>query len=234
MSSVPALPEPEPFEGVLFDFHSTLVEQGSGTEWLAAAWRHAGRQGDPDEHLGEPEAAELAGQLERIWATARDVDPGNQRDLGAEPHRAVFDELVGAMDHVDPPLAEALYRTLTDGWAPYEEAVPLLARLRARGIRTALLSNMGIDVRDVLARTGIAPLLDAVVLSGEHGKAKPDPALFRVALDLIDVPPERALMVGDTWRDDAAAAEVGVRTLILPVTDASSRGLGLVARIVGV
>lgn len=223
-----------PIDGVLFDFHSTLVEQGSGAEWLAAAWHRADRAGDPAQHLGAERAADLAARLERIWDTAREVDPENRRDVNALSHRRVFDRLVAAMGPLDPDLADALYATLTDGWTPYEDATPVLTALRGHGIRTALVSNMGIDVRDVLVRGSLSELLDAVVLSGEHGTAKPDPAVFTAALQLIDVPPERALMVGDSWRDDAAAAAVGIRTLILPPTPGSRRGLGMVLRLLGI
>ena len=52
---------------------------------------------------------------------------------------------------------------------------------------------------------------------------KPDPGIFAAALRL-DLPAEEVLMVGDAWRDDAAAAALGVRTLILPRTDARSTG----------
>ncbi len=40
-------------------------------------------------------------------------------------------------------------------------------------------------------------------------------------------------MVGDSWQDDAGAAAIGVRTLVLPRTDGPEHGLDLVLRLVG-
>jgi FMN phosphatase YigB (HAD superfamily) len=94
---------------------------------------------------------------------------------------------------------------------------------------------MGVDVRDVLAREGLLPLLDAVVLSCEAGAVKPEPAIFRTALEALDADPARTLMVGDNAHDDGGAAALGVRTLILPRTpDRRHKGLDAVLRLAGV
>lgn len=42
----------------------------------------------------------------------------------------------------------------------------------------------------------------AVIVSGEHGYAKPDPRIFRAALTALRVSPEQALYVGDAWEND--------------------------------
>ncbi len=222
-----------PIDGVLFDFHSTLIDQGAGVEWVSRAWQHAGREGDPAQVLGTARVAAVAAWLDRIWEHARSVDPDSRRDLGPREHREVYDLLVKGLPDVDEALAAALYETMVETWIPYDDALPVLAALHERGVRTAVVSNIGIDIRPVLARGGLEHLVDAVVLSFETGSVKPDAAIFRRALDLIDVPPEHALMVGDSWRDDAGAAELGVRTLILPRTTGSDHGLDAVLRLVG-
>lgn len=135
--------------------------------------------------------------------------------------------------HGDEELFAALYETMLDQWLPYDDTLPTLNALRASGVRTAVLSNVGIDLTPVLERSGILSAVDAVVMSYRVGHAKPDPEIFRHALVLLEVPAERALMVGDAWRDDAGAAAVGIRTLLLPRTFTSSHGLGLVLRMVG-
>jgi HAD superfamily hydrolase (TIGR01509 family) len=226
-------PSPLPIEGVLFDFHSTLVDQGDGTAWVSLAWQHTGRDGDPADVLGVEQAQRLAEWAELIWERAREVDPQSRRDLDPGSHREVYDLLVQGLPDVDEELARSLYATMLETWIPYEDTIPVLRGLHARGIRTALVSNIGIDVRDVLHRAGLADLLDAVVLSYEAGVVKPDTAIFSQALDLIGVAPERALMVGDSWRDDAGAAQLGIRTLLLPRTSGPAHGLDLVLRLIG-
>lgn len=226
-SDLPAVP---PLEAVLFDFHSTLVDQGDAATWLELAWRHAGRDGDPAATLGE-DAARLVAWGDRIWERARELDPDNRRDLSREEHREVFAALA-AEAGADAELTDALYGTLLDTWAPYDDAAPVLRALRERGVRTALVSNVGLDVRAVLDRGGLSELLDAVVLSYELGVVKPDAAIFTAALTRLGVAPERALMVGDSWRDDGGAAGLGVRTLLLPRTSGPVHGLGAVLRLV--
>ena len=223
-----------PFGAVLFDLHSTLIDQGSGAEWLRQAWRRAGHADDPVAALGESEAARLAHALERIWDTARDIDPASDRDLDPTRHRAVFDELVRRMGGIDPDLSAALYDTFTAGWTAYDDSAPVLEAVKVAGLRTAVLSNIGIDVREVLERTGLAPYLDAVVFSCEVGVTKPQRSIFLKAVELLGSTPEATLMVGDKWQDDGGAAGAGIRTLILPATSGPVHGLGLVCRLLGI
>jgi HAD superfamily hydrolase (TIGR01549 family) len=222
-----------PIEAVLFDFHSTLVDQGDAATWLALAWEHAGRGGDPAEVLGAAQVTELTAWADRIWERARDVDPDSRRDLDPASHRSVYDTLVEQAPHVDAELADALYATMLETWIPYDDTIPVLRELAARGVRTALVSNVGIDLRVVLERAGLGDLLDEVVLSYEAGVVKPDTVIFAAALERLGVPPQRALMVGDSWRDDSGAAQLGIRTLLLPRTSGPAHGLELVLRLVG-
>jgi HAD superfamily hydrolase (TIGR01509 family) len=226
-------PSPEPIEGVLFDFHSTLVDQGDGSSWIQLAWEHAGRPGAAADVLGRDKADELAAWADRIWERARELDPQSRRDLDPDSNREVYDLLVRDRPDVDEDLARSLYATMLETWIPYEDTVPVLRALHARGVSTALVSNVGIDVRAVLDRAGLTDLLDAVVLSYEAGAVKPETTIFSQALDLIGVRPERALMVGDSWRDDAGAARLGIRTLLLPRTSGPTHGLDMVLRLIG-
>jgi len=230
---VRALHPPAPIEAVLFDFHSTLVDQGDPRAWLELAWAHLGRAGPAEAALGAGRFAALAGWVDRIWEHAVEVDPRAERDLSAERHRAVYDELTARVPGLEPALALALYDVMLDTWVPYDDTLPVLRALRARGLKLGLVSNVGLDVREVLARGGLAPLFDAVVLSFEAGAVKPQAPIFERALALLGVPPERALMVGDSPRDDVGAAFLGVRTLILPRTHGRVHGLDAVLRLVG-
>ncbi|HLN78998.1 MAG TPA: HAD-IA family hydrolase [Nocardioidaceae bacterium] len=223
---------PQPFEGVLFDFHSTLIDQGAGRDWIERAWRHAGRVGDLEESLGAERAAEIAAWMDRIWEYAREIDPDSLRDFGPERHRQVYDDVVKGVPEIDEDFARALYETMLESWIPYDDAAPVLRGLHDAGVRTAVVSNIGIDIRPVLDTGGLSDLVDAVVLSYEAGVVKPEAAIFERALGLIGVAPERALMVGDSWQDDAGAARLGIRTLILPRTTGTSHGLDLVLRLV--
>lgn len=221
-----------PVRAVVFDLHQTLVDGGDAHRWLRLAWRHLGRDGEVVLDDGVP-AAELAAWLDDVWEHARAIDPRSERDLDAATHRRVFDATVATAPGTDPDLTAALYATLPDALTVYEDAQPVLAGLHAAGLRSAVLSNIGFDVRPLLARDGLAPYLDAVVLSFEVGAKKPDRAIFEVVVDRLDVAPHETLMVGDSWRDDAGAAALGIRTLLLPRTRGPVHGLDAVRRLVG-
>lgn len=231
--SARALSRPGPIEAVLFDFHSTLVDQGDPRAWLELAWAHAGRPATAREALGEAAFARLAGWVDRIWEHVVEVDPHGERDLAPARHREVYDRLMARLDEVDAGLAHALYEVMLETWVPYDDAVPTLTALRRRGVKLALVSNVGMDVRVVLDRAGMTHLFDAVILSFEAGAVKPAAAIFEQALRALGTAPANALMVGDNPRDDAGAALLGMRTLLLPRTAGSEHGLEIVLRMVG-
>lgn len=214
-----------PLRAVLFDFHATLVDQGDADAWLDLAIAHAGCGAA----LGPLERAAVLARLDDIWGHARSVDPDSRRDHSPEAHAGVFRAVMEG--HVPDDLRDALYTVMLDQWRAYDDAGPVLDSLRAQGIRTAVLSNVGVDIRPVMEREGLRT--DAVVLSCEVGAVKPEPQIFRAAVEATGVAPEETLMVGDSWKDDAGAAVLGIRTLILPRTRGPVHGLDLVLRMVG-
>lgn len=218
-------PEVAPISGVVFDVHSTLIDQGSAEAWLDAAL-HVAPHG-----LTAAERNALIEFLDRIWEGARVHDPQSTRDLSLEAHSRVFHALLEAGPGIDPSLGTALYDVMLDGWHAYDDAIPTLRALRGAGLRIALISNAGFPLRPVLDREGITPLVDGIVLSYEVGAVKPDPRIFRAALDAIGLRPDQALMVGDSGTDDVGGAAIGMRTLILPRTRGRVHGLELVARL---
>lgn len=215
---------------VIFDFHSTLVHGGDPVAWITEAWRRLGRPGPPEDAI---DTAALAAFLDRIWEHAREIDPESTRDLSPARHRQVFDRTVTSAPGYDADLADALYAVMPGRWAAYDDAAPTLDTLRARGVRTAILSNVGFDLGPVLERTGLGGRFDALVMSWEFGLAKPRPEIFAHALELLGVGAHETLMVGDSWQEDAAAAALGIRTLILPRTAGPVHGLDVVVRLVG-
>ena len=212
----------EPIRAVILDFHATLVDQGDPDEWLDRAIAVTGSP------IDEGERAAIEARLDDIWVHAREIDPHSGRDHSAEAHAAVFHEVMTG--HVTEDLKRALYDVMLDMWCAYDDAAPLLDALADRGIRTAVLSNIGVDIRPLMERQGLRA--DAVILSCEVGAVKPQPEIFAAALDALDVPAEQALMVGDSWKDDAGAAALGIRTLLLPRTRGRVHGLDAVLRLV--
>jgi putative hydrolase of the HAD superfamily len=96
----------------------------------------------------------------------------------------------------------------------FEDVLPALAELRRHGLRIGLVSNTGRDLEEFVRHHGLD--VDAAVSSGRHGKTKPHPTIFRAALELLDVEPDDAAMVGDSVDDDVEGARaVGMRAWLL-------------------
>lgn len=95
----------------------------------------------------------------------------------------------------------------------YDDALPFLRTLRARGARTAIVSNCDENTRSLLVSLGVAALADTLVLSCEVGAAKPDARIFEYALDRLGVAPDAAAFVDDNAVYCAGAASLGVRAI---------------------
>jgi putative hydrolase of the HAD superfamily len=102
---------------------------------------------------------------------------------------------------------------------PYPEVPEALRRLRADGARLAVVSNWDVSLHDVLERTRLRPLVDAVVISAELGVAKPDPAIFRAALERLGANADDALHAGDSLEHDVAGARAAGLEAVLVARD---------------
>jgi putative hydrolase of the HAD superfamily len=99
---------------------------------------------------------------------------------------------------------------------PYPDVEPALRALRDAGIRLVIASNWDCSLPDWLGPTGLLELVDGIVTSADAGRAKPDPAVFRLALELAGAEPAEALHVGDSLENDVeGAAAVGIRAVLL-------------------
>ena len=97
----------------------------------------------------------------------------------------------------------------------HEDTVPFLESLRAKGVRTAFVSNCADNTRPLLEWLGLSSLVDELVLSCEVGAAKPDPVIFEVALAHLGVAAEDTLFVDDQQAFCDAAAALGIRAALI-------------------
>jgi putative hydrolase of the HAD superfamily len=93
------------------------------------------------------------------------------------------------------------------GWRLFDDTLPCLDWLRAAGLHIAVVTNAsGPYQRAKLANLGVAGYLDAVVIAGELGAAKPDPVIFHTACAAVGHPPEQVAHIGDRLDLDAIGA----------------------------
>jgi putative hydrolase of the HAD superfamily len=103
---------------------------------------------------------------------------------------------------------------------PVPGAAETVAGLRARGLHLGVVANWDCALPEHLAATGLAGCFETVVTSARAGAAKPDPAIFELALQELGVPPERALHVGDEPLDEEGARAAGLRFAPAPLRTA--------------
>ncbi|MER6074796.1 HAD-IA family hydrolase [Streptomyces sp. NPDC001817] len=202
-------------KGCMFDFSSTLFHLEDAESWLQAVAEEAGRALEEHElrrwaeHLtdfgavpGGPAPRDAGPELMALW---------RQRDLDAVRHRAAYTGLLRAAELPWPELIDALYaRHMTPpAWQPYPDTEEVLRTLREHGVRVAVVSNIGYDLRPVFRHHGLDGFVDAFVLSYEHGVQKPDARLFTLACERLGLAGPDVAMVGDDRVADAGAAALG-------------------------
>jgi putative hydrolase of the HAD superfamily len=137
------------------------------------------------------------------------------RDLRRRCAAVIQEQLRTALPLAD--VEEALLGAVR--FRPYPEVPHVLASLRERGARLAVVSNWDVSLHDVLERTALRPLVDTVVISAEQGVAKPDPAIFRIALERLGTTAAGALHVGDSVEHDVAGARAAGIEAVLVARD---------------
>jgi len=94
-----------------------------------------------------------------------------------------------------------------EAWRLDPDVRPLIAGLRARGLRLVVISNFDRRLHPLLDGFGLGGAIELAVASSEAGAVKPDPAIFAHALArLPGARPSGCLHVGDSAREDAAGA----------------------------
>jgi putative hydrolase of the HAD superfamily len=97
-----------------------------------------------------------------------------------------------------------------------EAMLTALDRVRAAGIRTALVSDAGADDVDSWQQSPLRDRFDAVVFSYQLGVRKPDARIYERALEAIAVAPSDAIFVGDGGSDEHRGARaLGMTTVLV-------------------
>lgn len=177
--------------------------------------------------------AALVDSLQAVLNLPEFVEAERRIDSSAEIHRSTTMRMFERAA-MNAELAEALYEADFDPLSHpiYPDVRETLSAIRDMGAKIGVVSDIHFDVRPDLASAGVDELIDTYVLSFERGFQKPDPRMFRTALDELGVAPHEALMVGDTARTDGGAVSIGVATLILPrPPELVPRGLDVILRL---
>lgn len=192
---------------LLIDLDDTIIDYGGSAE---RCWREICRGFGNNEEEGNAFFAAIDRVRHWYWSDAQRHREG-RADLQAATRLIVAKALaeIGreAGDH-PAELAER-YRELR--WRSITILPGAIERLRAwqqAGIRMALVTNgTSTEQRAKIERFGLAGFFDHIQVEGEFGLGKPEPAVYRAALQALDCRPSEAWFVGDNLEWDVAAPQ---------------------------
>jgi len=194
---------------VLFDVDFTLARPGPelGPEGYVRAGARHGLSLDPSRYAAARDAA------------LTDLRRHPELEHDDEIWFRFTEQIVRGMGG-DGPTAYDCAVEITRGWERhenfelYDDALPTLAAVRAAGLRIGLVSNSARDVAEFARHHALD--VDAGISSFHHGRTKPHASIFRAVLDLLDVEPADAAMVGDSIGDDIEGAlALGMRAVLV-------------------
>ncbi len=192
------------FEAVIFDFGGTLVRSLPWTEY-----------------------EETAGEIAEILSVPRDEfvrlyfqhaeRPGKGEFTSYQDYFRYIANLleITPTDRKIENAAENLFkstRKMVEDIRP--DAVELLSWLKSHDYKTGLISDCFTDIPELWDETPFAPLIDVPVFSCHVGMNKADTRIFHIAIDKLNVNPERCVYVADGMRDELAnAAKLGMHAV---------------------
>lgn len=161
------------------------------------------------------EEAEVARRFEtELWPPMM-IGPSDEERIRTEVNRALgtrFD-------------ADEFFFLFNSHFTPHEAVMPLVEKLAGR-VKLGLLSNTNaVHARFCRERLPILGRFDALVMSCEVGLVKPDPAIYRVALEGLGSLPERTVFFDDIPAYAQAARALGMHADVFTTAAAFERSL---------
>ncbi|MDG4760236.1 HAD family hydrolase [Micromonospora sp. WMMD710] len=196
------------YQAVLFDFFGTLTRSVQrGVAHLGTAELLGCHADTLTEVLDRTYYERATGQLGDAEATLRWVCA----QAGVHPS-----------DHALRAAVASRHQAVRADTRLRADAVPVLAALRERGLRTGVISDCTHELPAFLPQLAIAPLLDVRVFSVQVGQCKPAPALYLTACHRLGLAPGDCLYVGDGGSQELTGAErAGMTAVRLAAPDLS-------------
>ena len=205
---------------LLVDLDDTIVSDSdrAGANWVAAVEAAAAVVPIPADAVLD------AIERERLWYWS---DPERHRVGRADLVAARRAIVAAALRDAGVPEAErptavaaivAAYGARTEAdRKPFPGSLEALRAIAGMGIKLALVTNgAAVPQRAKIERFELAPFFDAIVIEGEFGQGKPEPAVYAHALASLGVSAADAWMVGDNLEWDVATPRrLGLRGILI-------------------
>jgi putative hydrolase of the HAD superfamily len=194
------------WSAVFFDAGETLVHpHPSFPDLFATVLRREGHDVDPQTihervHVVS-DRFRAAADAQELWTTS----PARSRRFWHEVYSIFLTDLGIPAGN---GLVDTVYREFTDlaNYALFDDVRPVLERLRDAGLTLGIISNFEEWLDRLLEVLGVRSSFDVRVISGIEGMEKPDPGMFRLALERAGVEASAAVYVGDNPELDVEPA----------------------------
>lgn len=178
---------------VIFDMYETLVTQFCSPLYYGA---------------------QIAGDL---GLTPDDFLPGwRETDEARATGKLTFEEVIESLLHRHGIYTPELFQRITDRRIAIQTdcfrhlhpgILPMLSDLKGRGLKIGLITNCFSEEATLIRSSELIPYFDAACLSYEMGIRKPHPDIYRRCTELLGLPPEQCLYVGDGGSRELETAE---------------------------
>ena len=191
-------------KGIIFDYGGTLDSRG--VHWSEVLWQGYRQTGVP---IDKETFRTAYVEAERALARERIILP--QDDF----HTLLRKKVALEVGYLPEQPDEVTRQRWVDQIAAYcdhaahtciDEARPMLEELHGR-FPMMLVSNFYGNIDEVLRAYGIRHLFKGIIESAVVGIRKPNPTLFRLGVDALELPAQQVLVVGDSLRKDIEPAE---------------------------
>ena len=191
-------------KGIIFDYGGTLDSRG--VHWSEVLWQGYVNAGVP---IDKATFRDAYVEAERALARERIILP--QDNFGTLLHKKVELEIGYLPEQPDETTRTAWVNQIADycdntARSCIDEARPMLEQLHER-YPMMLVSNFYGNIDEVLRHYGIRHLFKGIIESAVVGIRKPNPTLFKLGVDALELEPHEVLVVGDSLRKDILPAE---------------------------
>lgn len=199
-------------KAIIFDFGGVLNCPDDKAAWNARLDQIAGEYGWPSGY--------------EFWQYLFVCDAWKQSERGIITEQDFWMDRLGPLGLKTVTEQQAFWDRIYAGEEIHPVMLRILEQLHGR-YTLAVLSNTNVrNMADWLAnRWKLAGIFDVVVASVDVGLAKPDEAIFRLALDRLAIRPEEALFIDDMDRNTTAAERLGIQTILFETPEALEAAL---------
>lgn len=211
---------------VFFDAGDTLLRpHPSFEELFASVCASSGYEVDPPDVVRVRER--LAPHLIDIAEATGVENPSLSAEASLSFWSFLYRRFLAELGIDDENLVAELFALFSSSasYQLFDDVKPAVDALTSGGYRLGLISNFETWLEDMLVDLELGDVFDPVVISGREGIEKPDPALYRIAVERAGIDPSRALHVGDSPQMDIEPAlAVGLQAVLLDRSDRYAGG----------